>query len=234
MSTALARKFRVDLTSDLTLAGGWLQLNGINDLKPDVSPNMVDTSAYDTDGWDSMEITGNAWSLVAGFFRRKDGAGVYDPAQELARARIGQFGDSARVGVRWYDKDGSTEAYQGVAIVKWEKGQTGVKDVETVTLTLTGDGALQTIANPGTAATAPVVTSALPSGAAAGELVEIHGSGFTGATAVKFGATAAADYVVNSDSLITASMPAGTAGSAAVTVTNAVGVSNSLAYTRGA
>jgi hypothetical protein len=29
-------------------------------------------------------------------------------------------------------------------------------------------------------------------------------------------------------------MPAGTAGSAAVTVTNAVGVSNSLAYTRGA
>lgn len=234
MSTALSRKFRVDLTSDLTLAAGWLQLNGINDLKPDVSPNTVETSAYDTDGWDSFEITGNAWTLTAGFFRRKDGAGAYDPAQELARACIGQFGDAARVGVRWYDKDGSAEAYRGIAIVKWEKGNTGVKDVETVTLTLTGDGPLATITNPGTPALAPVVTSALPSGAAAGELVEIRGSGFTGASAVKFGATNAADYVVNSDSLITASMPTGSAGAANVTVTNSVGVSNSLAYTRGA
>lgn len=234
MTTALARKFRVDLTSDLTLAGGWLQLNGINDLKPDVSPTMQDSSAYDTDGWESQEITGNAWSLAVGFFRRQDGAGVYDPAQELARACVGQFGNAARVGVRWYDKFGGPEAQQGVGIVKWEKGQTGVKDLESVNLTLTGDGALLFIANPGTAASKPILITALPSGAAAGELVEIHGSNFTGTTAVKFGATNAADYVVSSDSLIVASMPAGSAGAANITVTNAAGTSDPLSYTRGA
>lgn len=233
MSTALARKFRVDLTTDLTLAAGWTQLNGINDLKPDVSPNLVEASAYDTNGWDSFEVTSNAWTLVAGFYRRKDGAGIYDPGQEIARACIGQFGDAGRVGVRWYDKNGSTEAYKGVGLVKWEKANTGVKDLESVTLTLTGDGELLKITNPGVAATAPVVLSALPSGAAAGELVEIHGTAFTGATQVKFGATSAADYVVSSDSLIVASMPAGTAGAANITVTNSVGTSNALAYTRG-
>lgn len=236
MTTALARKFRVEVTTDLTLAGGWTQLNGISALKPSIDPNMVETSAYDTDGWDSFEITGNAWGLTTTFFRRTV-SGVYDPAQELLRACQGQFGDSARVGVRWFDKDGGPEAYQGVAIVKWERAQDGVKDVDSATVTLSGDGVLTTISNPGTADVAPVLVSAAPSGAAAGELVRINGTGFTGVTgaaSVKFGATNAADYEVVSDSVIVASMPAGTAGSAAIVVTNGVGASNSLAYTRGA
>ena len=80
MSTALARKFRVDVTADLTLAGGWLQLNGIYTLKPSVDPKMIDTSAYDTNGWDSNEVISNGWAVTAGFWRRTV-AGVYDPAQ---------------------------------------------------------------------------------------------------------------------------------------------------------
>lgn len=237
MPTSLSRKFRVDVTSDLTLAGGWVQLNGVNDFKPDVAPNMVDTSAYDTNGWNSMEITANQWSATVGVFRRQDLVGVYDPGQELVRACIAQFGTAARVGLRWYDKNGSPEAYQGVAIVKWERGQTGVNDVETVTVTLTGDGALATITNPGVAAAAPVVVSATPSAAAVSTILSIKGSGFTGtvgASHVTIGGTNATSYVVQSDSLITAVMPAGSAGSAAVVVTNTVGASNSLAYTRGA
>src|SRR5574337_1021707 len=92
-TTALARKFRVDVTSDLTLSAGWLELIGIYDLKPSVDPNMVETSAYDTDGWDSFEITGNAWSLTSSFWRRKS-AGVYPAAQELLRGCVGQDGDA--------------------------------------------------------------------------------------------------------------------------------------------
>jgi hypothetical protein len=233
MTTALARKFRLDITTDLTLAGGWTQLNGISSMKPSVDPNTVETSAYDTDGWESFEITGNAFGLTATFFRRTV-SGVYDPAQEILRACVGQFGDAARVGVRWYDKNGGPEAFQGVTIVGWERAQDGVKDVDSATVKLTGDGALSTITNPGTAATVPAVLSALPSDAAAAEQVRINGSGFTGTTTVKFGATNATSFVVVSDSVIVAVMPAGSAGSAAVAVTNAVGISTSLAYTRGA
>jgi hypothetical protein len=232
-TTALARKFRVDVTSDLTLAGGWVELKGLYSLKPTVNPNLVDTSAYDTDGWDSFEITGNAWNLAASFWRRTT-TGVYDAGQELVRARQGQSGDAARVGVRWYDKTGGPESFQGVAIVGWDRANEGVKDADAASVALTGDGILTPTSNPGVAAAVPSILVATPSGAAQGELVRLSGSGFTAASAVKFGATNASDYDVPSDQLIVAVMPAGTAGSAPITVTNGVGVSAAFAYTRGA
>ena len=85
-----------------------------------------------------------------------------------------------------------------------------------------------------TAPAAPTVTAATPSAAAEGELVEIAGTGFTGATAVKFGDTSATDFTVVSDSIIVASVPAGDAGAANITVTNATGTSAVFDYTRGA
>jgi len=81
--------------------------------------------------------------------------------------------------------------------------------------------------------TRPVVTGAEPPEAETGDEVTITGLNFTGATNVKFGATNAADFDVVSDTEITAEMPAGSAGSAAVKVTTPAGESNSFAYTRG-
>jgi len=89
----------------------------------------------------------------------------------------------------------------------------------------------------GSAAVVPTITAATPSAAAAGATVTITGTGFTsvtGAASVKFGATNATSYSVVSDTSITAVMPAGSAGSAAIVVTNAVGASAAFAYTRGA
>ncbi|MFX0578987.1 IPT/TIG domain-containing protein [Nocardia nepalensis] len=63
-----------------------------------------------------------------------------------------------------------------------------------------------------------------------GTLVILTGTGFTGATAVSFGATPATFYFVFSDSLIIAVTPAGT-GTVPVTVTTAAGTSNSVSYT---
>ena len=53
----------------------------------------------------------------------------------------------------------------------------------------------------------------------------IAGSGFTGATAVSFGSTAATSFTVDSDTQITAVSPAGTAGAVDVTVTTPYGQS---------
>jgi hypothetical protein len=61
--------------------------------------------------------------------------------------------------------------------------------------------------------------------AAGGTSVAITGNGFTGASAVHFGATAATSFVVNSGTSITALAPAGTAGSVDVTVTGPGGTS---------
>ena len=239
MSTALARKFRVDVTTDLTLAGGWLQLNGVNDFKSSVKPNLVEASAYDTNGSASSEKTFEEWSAAVTVFRRL-AAGVYDAAQELVRGRtVGQFGDNCRVGVRWYDKDGGPEAYKGVAIVEWERSQTGVKDLDAVTISFTGtDVPLAPIANPGVAPTVPLVLSALPASVAVGGVVTITGSGFTGTiatTGVKFNSVNATTWSVVSDQVIVAVMPAGAAGVGNIVVTNAVGASTpAFPYTRGA
>lgn len=225
-TTALASRFRVDLTEDLTLAGGWTQLVGMNDLKPNVAQNLVETSSYDNDGWESYEKTFQGWSLVATCWMRTV-TGLIHPSLQLLVDRELAWGDGCRIGVRWYDKNGVPEAFQGVAVVQTERGNTGVKDPETKTFTLQGDGILTPISNPGVAAAVPVVTSVSPSSGdeLGGDMVTISGSGFTGASSVTFDAAAVTDYTVVSDSTIVAVTPAGSVGSADVVVTNTTGPS---------
>lgn len=76
------------------------------------------------------------------------------------------------------------------------------------------------------------VTSALPADAAAGDSVTITGSGFSGTTGVKFGAANATSFAVVNNATLTAVLPAGTAGSAQITVTTPAGTAT-LPYTRG-
>lgn len=84
------------------------------------------------------------------------------------------------------------------------------------------------------AAAAPTITAVEgdPDPAGAGELITITGTGFSTATAVTVGGTAVTDFDVDSDTQITAVMPAGAAGSAPVIVTNPLGSSAAKAYTR--
>ena len=80
-----------------------------------------------------------------------------------------------------------------------------------------------------TALPAPTVTGISPaSGPTSGAIpVTITGTGFTGASAVKFGMLNAASFTVNSATQITATAPAGTAGTVDITVTTAGGTSAS-------
>src|SRR6266403_5517724 len=72
----------------------------------------------------------------------------------------------------------------------------------------------------------PSVTSISPNSGptAGGTPVTITGNNFTGATAVRFGGTAATSFTVNSATAITATAPAGS-GTVDVTVTNSSGTS---------
>lgn len=80
----------------------------------------------------------------------------------------------------------------------------------------------------------PTITSVLPSGATTGQQVTIKGTGFTGATAVAFGAVNAPVFTVVDSTTIVVTVPSSGAGTVLVTVTNATGASAGFSYTRGA
>ena len=79
---------------------------------------------------------------------------------------------------------------------------------------------------------APVLSSVSPSQgpSSGGTTVTLTGTGFTGATAVKFGTSAATSFTVVGSTQIVAVTPPGT-GAVNVTVTTSGGTSNSLTYT---
>lgn len=239
MSTTLDRKFLVDVTNDLTLAAGFLRVAGVEMFAPDNAPTIQDTTASDTSGSSTGEVTLYTSTATMTIFRRIV-AGVYDPAQELIRtATLLKFGTAARIGMRWYDKDGGPETGKGIYIPKWTRTNSGVPNVEKVSLTFTNTDAAPTLdfTNPGTAPVAPVIYAATPTAQSVGKILTIIGNGFsgtTGASSVTIGGTNATNYIVQSDTVITAVVPAGSAGAAAIVVTNLVGASNSFAYTRGA
>lgn len=91
--------------------------------------------------------------------------------------------------------------------------------------------------HPGLKAAAPVaptVSAATPTAAVANSNITITGTNFVDVTNVTIGGTQAVMFKVNSATSIIATVPAGTAGSAAIVVTTlAGGTSNSFAYTRG-
>lgn len=78
-----------------------------------------------------------------------------------------------------------------------------------------------------TTALAPTVTGISPTSGptTGGTTVTITGTNFTGATAVKFGTTAASSFTVNSPTQITATSPVGVAGAVDITVITAGGTS---------
>jgi len=235
MTTALARRFKVDL-STIAAPTTWVNLKGINDLNTPVSPTLQAADDYDSNGFNSFEKTMQGW-VVTAKARRGTNAGVFDPGQELVRLANLQFGDLARLNIRWYDRNGAPEAYQGIAICGFVPSKTGVADLDEATMTFTGDGILSAIANPYAAAAVPVVLAATPSGASVGQLVTITGTGFIGTvatTGVKFNNVNATSWSVVSDNTIVAVMPAGSAGVGNIVVTNGAGASASFPYTRGA
>jgi hypothetical protein len=146
--TALARRYRIDVNTGTEGAPTWVQLMGVMDFKPLIDPKIETSSDYEDEGADGNQKVGYKWTLDITVRRKRSTAGVYDAAQEHIRLKDLQSGDEASVQVRWYERNGGVEAYQGWTVPKWEPDQTGSDALAHAKITMTGDGQVVPIANP--------------------------------------------------------------------------------------
>lgn len=78
----------------------------------------------------------------------------------------------------------------------------------------------------------PTVSTITPTGQGAGKIVTLVGDNLTGASGVTFGGVAGTAITVVNDGVITATLPAGSAGTVQVIVTTPAGQSEPVNYTR--
>jgi hypothetical protein len=157
--STLARKFRVEVDTATVAPGAteapdpvWTQVRGLTGVKPTMDNTTEDDSDFDSGDWGSDVKTQIKWGLELDMARKR---GVYtknyDPGQELLRGLGEETGPEATVHVRWYDRDGGPEAYEGYATVQWEDGDGGPTDLSSASATLAGQGRRNRIENPAAA-----------------------------------------------------------------------------------
>ncbi|WP_326678509.1 phage tail tube protein [Streptomyces sp. NBC_01237] len=146
---ALARRWRIEINIGTGTTPDWKVCPGITSFQPAAEPNIEDSSDYDSDGWAGNTKTGQAWELSLTINRRiAETAKTYNAVHEALRLASFAYGAASRVHVRYLDRRGLPEAYEGHALVTWAPSGGEYTALDQVEITLTGDGPLLPIANP--------------------------------------------------------------------------------------
>jgi len=209
----------------------------ITDLNPAFTNKTRNRETYAAKGVDAAIKYGSNLTITWNHEIVRDENGQYqDELQALIDASKANGQDNL-IRLQVYDALGADYAFDGWFSIQVTRTSTGWDDKGWFQITATQNRFLGWIANPVLTGNIPLIASVLPTAVAEAGDVFIEGENFTGTTgvaSVKFGGVNATSYVVVSDSLIAAVMPAGDAGSAPVIVTNPVGPSEAEPYVRGA
>ena len=234
--TQLARRYRIDIDTATFPASNYEQLVGIEDAKLIEERRTEDDETHDDAGAMRESVIGYNWRIEAKLAFSSNLAGdtldtVHAFLRNKFKATRSSSAQAQEFGVRFYDRSGLDDGMssEGRCYVKnWTLP--GGKGRDAIDVVLQGQGALADITNPAGDLT-PTVTGLDPAtGAeAGGELISIFGqhfmpNGTADVSDVDFGANAAADFNVISDSRIEAIAPAGT-GTVQVEVTTSAGSS---------
>ena len=147
--TELAREWRLEINMGTDEAPDWQVCPGIREFQPESEPNIEDASDYDSDGWAGNEKTAQSWKVTIKIRRKANkSVKVYNAVHEAIRLAHYAYGDANKIRLRYMNRNGLPEAYQGKAIPNWkpaggEYSALGETDIE-----FTGDGPLTPITNP--------------------------------------------------------------------------------------
>ncbi|MFI6279657.1 phage tail tube protein [Streptomyces sp. NPDC050988] len=148
--TALARRWRLDINMDEVLTPDFQLCPAITEFQWTAEPNLEDDTSYDTDGWGEQTKTGQDWEVQVTFNRKASpDSTVYSTVHEKIRlAAIGAYGEASKIHLRFLDRNGLPEAYEGRAIPEWEPQGGEARDLDQVQVTFHGTGPLTPITNP--------------------------------------------------------------------------------------
>lgn len=216
----------------------WVNCPDVDNLNPTFPPLTKTRSSYATKGRTINNKFGETCTLVFDAEKVRDNTGAIAQGWLKALLKASHGEDAAnRVNARFYDAldpSADAEAYQAIfsvdSMARKSTANTGTEG-EWYTVTLTSYSDVEQITTPVVNSIA-TITSALPDGQAAGEVVTLVGTGFASASAITVGGVAAPLFDIVSDTKIYVTLPAGTAGSAPIIVTNPAGASAAKAYTR--
>ncbi|MFJ2017247.1 phage tail tube protein [Streptomyces nodosus] len=147
--TALARRYRFELDMGTSGSPDWSMVPGVTAFTPKVEQTIQEVKPYETDGWTENVSTMLKWTVELSLVHRAHPeTGAFNTAQEALRRASVKFGAGSYVRVRYFDRNGADDAYQGEALVKWEPDGGDADALDTVKVTLTGSGPLAEIENP--------------------------------------------------------------------------------------
>ena len=238
-ASTLVRKWYLDVNTGTADAPVWTGVFGMTNFQPTFTPTLQDDSDFDSQGYKSSTVTALEWGATATVSRKvqADAPTAYDPGQELLRTTSETQGTQNRVQVRFYEMSPGgprVEAYSGWCAVTWSPQGGPMDALDTVQVTLTGQGQRSDITHPDSGSSAPVISSLVPNTAvAADDEIEMHGSNLTGATADTVAGTplGASAWEAIDDGLIVFVAPAHATGAATVTVTTPGGTSAAVNLT---
>lgn len=147
--TALARRWRLEINMGTDVAPDWKLCPAITEFQPAFEPNLEESTTYDTDGWTEQEKTAQSWELATTFNRKATAdATAYSPVHEKIRLAAFAYGEDSKVHLRFMDRNGLPEAYEGRAIPTWAPSGGEATALDQTEVTFTGTGALTPITNP--------------------------------------------------------------------------------------
>jgi hypothetical protein len=147
--TALARRWKLEVDLGTGDVPDWQPMIGITEFQPTFPPNIEDSSSYDSDGWMENTKTGQSWELDVTFNRKiNDQTLVFNDVHEAIRLAAFGSGSASEVHVRFYDRTGLPEAYEGQCLIEWEDQGGEYTALGQVSATMTGNGPLAIIDNP--------------------------------------------------------------------------------------
>ncbi|MGW7198452.1 phage tail tube protein [Streptomyces chryseus] len=147
--TVLARQWRLEINMGTVAVPDWQLCPAITEFSWTAEPNHEDSTTYDTDGWTESDKTAQSWEVEATFNRKATpDATAYSPVHEKIRLAMFAYGEAHKVHMRWMDRNGLPEAYEGFGLPNWEPQGGEATDLGQVQVTWTGTGALTPITNP--------------------------------------------------------------------------------------